>query len=238
MMIFAKEYELRGSDFDSGGHLRPASVLDLFQDVAGLHAERLGIGFETLLQRQEIWVLTKVRYRLVQAPALYERVRVRTWPLVPGRLSFRREYAIESLDGRVLVQGASEWVVVHATERRVLSPGNVYPAGEEHCTDSFFPPRLPKVPPLAATGEGLEIVPGYSHLDRNGHVNNTRYADYVVDALGSTAAVKELWLDYHKELLQGDSVTVELQRQEGCAVVWGFNGAGERMFACRVEVEE
>ena len=89
MMIFQKEYELRAADFDRWDRIRPASVLSLFQDVAGIHANELGIGFAALMERKTIWVLTKVRYELVGTPRRYERVRVRTWPLPPARINFR-----------------------------------------------------------------------------------------------------------------------------------------------------
>ena len=113
MMIFEKEYELRGSDFDRFDRIRPAAVLDLFQDVAGIHAVELGVGFHDLIAREMIWVLTKIRYEIVGELRRYERVRVRTWPLPPSRVNCRREYRIEAMDGAVLVNGTSEWVIVH-----------------------------------------------------------------------------------------------------------------------------
>ena len=73
VMVFEKEYELRGSDFDCCDRLRPASVLDLFQDVAGIHATELGVGFDDLIARKMIWVLTKVQYEVVGAVRRYDR---------------------------------------------------------------------------------------------------------------------------------------------------------------------
>ena len=59
MMSYEKEYELRAADFDRWDRMQPASILSLFQDVAGIHANELGIGFAALMANQTIWVLTK-----------------------------------------------------------------------------------------------------------------------------------------------------------------------------------
>ena len=236
MMIFEKEYELRAADFDCYDRMHPASILSLFQDVAGIHANELGIGFAALMERQTIWVLTKVRYELVGTPRRYERVRVRTWPLPPARINFRREYCIETMDGEVLVQGTSEWVVVHSEKRRVLPAVDVYPT-DDYCTDTCFPGRLAKVPLFDPEGEGREVVPGFTQLDINGHINNTCYADFVMDALSPAAdtVVTGLQIDYHRELMAGQRFTLHLRR-EGDQLLACGSAEGERMFSCRLQL--
>ena len=239
MMTYEKEFELRAGDFDRWDRIQPASILSLFQDVAGIHANRLGIGFDELMARQTIWVLTKVRYRMVGTPRRYQRVRVRTWPLPPARINFRREYCIETPEGEVLVQGTSEWVVVHSEKRRVLPASNVYPS-DDYCTDTVFPGRLPKVPQFEAAGEGVEVVPGFTQLDINGHINNTFYANYVLDAVAPEqgVTVQELQIDYHRELMAGQSVYLHWRREGGEVLAKGLSAEGECMFSCRMALGE
>ena len=237
MMQLEKCYELRAADFDRYDRIHPSSVLSLFQDVAGIHANALGIGYNALMAQKTIWVLTKVRYRMVGTPRRYETVRVRTWPLPPARVNFRREYVMETPEGEVLIQGTSEWVVVHSEKRRVLPATDLYP-GDDYCTDTYFEGRLAKVPLFEAEGEGREVVPGFTQLDINGHINNTCYADFVMDALSPAAdtAVTGLQIDYHRELLSGQEVRLHLQRQGGTVLCRGICGE-ECMFSCRVELE-
>lgn len=239
MMMFEKEYELRGSDFDRYDRIRPAAVLDLFQDVAGIHAIELGVGFDDLIAKEMIWVLTKVRYEIVGTLRRYETVRLRTWPLPPSRVNYRREYRIESPDGTVLVHGTSEWVIVHSEKRRVLPAAQVYPAGRAYCTDTVFPQRLAKVPAFPPEGEGMTLCPGFSQLDLNGHVNNTKYADYVCDllALPEEETITAFSIDYHREVLQGDALTLYAAKTEEGFLCRGVS-AGELMFSCSVNVNK
>ncbi len=240
MMQYEKSYELRAADFDRYDRIHPASILSLFQDVAGIHANELGIGFHQLMANKTIWVLTKVRYRVVGQLRRYETVRVRTWPLPPARVNFRREYCIESPDGTPLVYGTSEWVIVHSEKRRVLPATNVYPEGEDYRTDTFFEGRLAKVPQFDAADEGRTVVPGYTQLDINGHINNTCYAGYVMDALSPAdgETVREMQIDYHRELIEGTPVQLHLQREGRTVLAKGVSGEGECMFSCRVELDE
>lgn len=239
MMQYEKEYELRGADFDGCNYLRPASVLELFEDVASIHAMELGVGYEELMERQSVWVLTKVRYRVVRQPQVRERVRVRTWPLPPGRVNFRREYVIESLQGEPLILGGSEWVVMHCEKRRVLPATDLYP-GDDYRMDMHFPQRLAKVPSFEPEDEGTVVYPAFTDLDINGHVNNTKYANYVLNARPPRrgAAVTELAIDYHREVLPGNALRIFCREESGVLLARGVSDAGETMFSCCMELTE
>ena len=239
MMQFEKEYELRAADFDAYDRILPASVLELLQDVAGIHANELGIGFHALMEKKTIWVLTKVRYRVVRQPRRYERVVVRTWPLRPGRVSFRREYEMETPEGEVLLHGTSEWVIVHSEKRCVLPTSDVYPS-DEYRTDTQWEGRLAKVSDAIDNEGGVTVRPAFTDLDINGHVNNAKYANYVVNALppAEGAAVQEFAIDYHREVLLGKQLRICCKEEGGTICARGYNDEGELMFACRMTMEQ
>ena len=48
-LFLEKDYRLRTGDFDRYRRLHPTAVLDLFQDIGGLQAEMMGIGYDCLL---------------------------------------------------------------------------------------------------------------------------------------------------------------------------------------------
>lgn len=237
MLDFKKSFELRGSDFDCYNHLRPSSVLDFFQEVAGRHAEQMGMGFFDLIGKKMIWVLTRVKYEVVGEVRRNERVTVRTWPLPPRHVIYRREYTIDGEDGRRLVNGAAEWVIAHSEQRRVLAPGNIYPEGEEFCTELLFDRRFRHVPPFQTEEKGQIVRPSFTHLDLNGHVNNTHYASYVIDVLrpGRDSEISRFQIDYHRELLLDEPVEIQFQRHEDDVLAQGISPEGERMFACKLE---
>ena len=60
-----KQYFIHEPFVGAGDFLRLASILDLFQDTAALHARNLGIGYDDLLKLNLLWVVTNVEFELV-----------------------------------------------------------------------------------------------------------------------------------------------------------------------------
>ncbi len=236
---FEREYWLRTSDFDRYGRLQPASILDLFQDAAGGHAAVLGIGGNVMIEKQLMWVLTKVRYQVLAPAHMFQKVKVQTWPLTPSRIGFQREYCIRDEQDGILVKGSSQWVLMHAQKRSFMPVKDVYPMDLEFSTEQMFEGKIQRIRDFEPQGEAFALQPGFSDLDINGHVNNTKYANYVLNALRPAAeeAIVSLQIDYHRELQEGAKVLVEKRREDGLVLACGRNEAGDNMFACRMELQ-
>ncbi len=235
--VWQKQYALRAGDFDRFDQIKPSAVLDLFQDAAGQHAEELGVGFAQMLARSYLWVLVRIRFRIIKAPVRYQDVRVKTWPLEPNRLSYRREYCITDENEEVLIIGTSEWVVMHSEKRRLLSVPDLYPFTSGFCEDVMFEGKLGKVQDFEASAAAHSIAVRFCDLDINGHVNNTKYADYALDALESTGEnmLQEFQIDYRKEVYDGMLLNIYAQKADGQALIKGENADGETMFACSLQ---
>ena len=233
---FEKEFYLRTADFDCRMDLQPASVLDLFQDVAGEHARVLGIGRDTMLENRLIWVIVKVRYRILSMPKQFDRVRVKTWPLPPRRSLFQREYKIMAEDGTPLVLGSSEWVVIHSERRRLVPIGDVYPLKDGFLEERNFEDGFPRLTDFSGDGESRTILPLFSELDVNGHVNNTKYANYVMDTVNPNERehISEFQIEYHREVQPDHPLSLLAVRGEGRIDIKGTDSDGARMFTARI----
>lgn len=236
--VFKTDFNFRMSDFDCKKKLLPCAVLDVFQEVAGLHGELLGVGFDDMLKKELIWVLVKVRYKVLKEPELHQKVLVKTWPLPPERISYRREYEILDQEDNPLIQGSSEWVAVHSIKRKIMPAKAIYNiSAQEFCTRLCFEDKGTKIKPFEVLGDGFEICPQYCDIDLNGHVNNTKYANFVIDALSPERAIKTFQIDYHKEVLAGCDLKIHTASFENQTVAIGKNNVGENMFSCKLEWE-
>lgn len=234
-------YHLRTGDFDCRARLQPASVLDVFQDIAGLNAEDTpGMTTADMRGAGLLWVVTRIKYEVLATPSLHQEVRVRTWPLAPSRVGFQREYTMHSLNGELMVRSTSEWVMMDARERSFVSAREVYSGPDDFSTETAFPGKTRRnrgIAPEQATDEHV-VEPAYSDIDVNGHVNNTRYASWVLDALQLTEdeAIRSFQIDFRREVRIGDEVRVLTRRSEGGADAVGLDATGgEQMFAARIE---
>ncbi len=231
-------YPLRACDFDCYQRLQPAGVLDLFQDVAGRHSVELGIGIEQLMAQNKLWIVSSIYYEVVKTPKMYDEVTLRTWPLTPSVAVFPRDYVMEDAQGNLLVKGTSQWAVIDKEKRRVAPAKGIYPQELLCLEHRAFEEKISRLRDFEPTGEGMQVIPTFSQLDCNGHVNNTKYANYVLDALQlpRETPIRTFHIHYRKELLLGIPVTVYTQYKQGVYDVMGKNEQGETMFNCQITV--
>lgn len=236
--LFEKEYELRTSDFTCNNKLQPASILDLFQSVAGEHANELGCGFNNMIAENMLWVVIRTKFKILNDAVLFDKVKVKTWPLPPSRVSFQREYLIENNNGEPLVKGTSEWVVMHSAERKLMVAKDIYPLTEFH-TEKTFEERTQKLRDFEADDTCYTLCPGFSQLDMNNHVNNTKYANYVLDAcnLKNDELIDEFQIDFKHEMHAGAELKVHSKREDGFIFAKGVNETGETMFSCKITLK-
>ena len=235
--LWEKEYYLRASDFDKFNHIKPSAVLDLFQDAAGQHAIEIGVGFDQMIKRSYLWVLTKIKFKIIKEPKSYQNVIIKTWPLPPNRLSYRREYAIENENGERIIKGSSEWVVINSEKRRFLSVPDLYPFNDGFHEEIMFEGKLSKVADFEITDIPRTINAGFCELDVNNHVNNTKYANYVLDAINPQEQhqLETFQIDYRKEVFQGTKLNIYHTWDNNTVLSKGLDDKGDVMFACKLE---
>lgn len=235
--LWEKEYFLRASDFDKYDHIKPSAVLDLFQDAAGQHAIEIGVGYDEMIKRSYLWVLTRIKFKVITEPTSYQKVILKTWPLAPNRLSYRREYCIENENRERLILGSSEWVVIDSEKRRFLSVPDLYPFTDGFHKEIMFEGKLGKILDFEAIGTPRTVNVGFCELDINNHVNNTKYANYVLDAINPSKsdALDTFQIDYRKEVLQGTEIAIYHTKQDNIVLTKGQDENGDTMFACKIE---
>ena len=237
---WSKEYTLRASDFDKYNCILPSAVLDLFQDAAGQHAEEIGVGFADMIKRSYLWVLTRVKFKIISAPKRYQTVSVKTWPLEPNRLNYRREYCIEDENGNKLIIGSSEWVVIHSEKRRFISVPDLYNFSDGFHNEVMFEEKLSKIPDFESSDVSYTINAGFCELDLNNHVNNTKYANFVFNAINPTEKelLESFQIDYRKEVVQGTQLDIYYSKDDNNILAKGQNTNGDTMFACKIEFKK
>lgn len=235
-----RKCRLGTTDFDRYCRLQPAAVLDIFQDAAAEHALQLGMGFEAMTQRGMAWVVLRVCYEQLAQPKLFDEVQITTWPHAPGALDFGRDYRIDAADGTPLILGSSTWVVIDLETRKLVPAKEVGFPADSVRDEHIFPERLRKLRDFPALDEGIALRSRYTDVDLNGHVNNAKYANYVIDALrpGPDCTLEQFQLDYHHEVLPDTALTLYTNQEGSALLCKGCDSEGTLMFSGRMIVRE
>lgn len=227
---------LRVTDFDRYGRLKPSAALSLFQEAATAQAGLMNIGHDDMEALGVFWAVIRTYYEVVKQPELYTSAQVRTWPHTPSRFSFQRDYVMTSLDDEVLLRGTSEWVLMSIESRQFVNITDVYTPPENLIDERNFERKPRKIADFELSGsEPYLVVPQYSAVDVNGHVNNSFYADYPFDAVSpdGSYALESFQIDFRHEVRQGEELAIHTATQGDEFLAKGINASGEAAFLTR-----
>ena len=209
---YDETFSLRPRDCDLNEKWRPSAILETMQDVAGAHSILLGCGRDELVKKNIVWVLSRCELHMDRYPAVGEKITVHTFPTPTRICFFPRYYIFTDTRGEMIGKAGSLWLLLDLGTRRMLPPGDVARLIPDN-KDLSVPMNLP-----ATVGklQGEEFVseyrPVYTDLDVNGHVNNTRYADWLCNTLGIELMTEyepeRIILNYNHEVLPGSVVTL------------------------------
>lgn len=234
-------FYFRYSEFDIYDRVLPSSLFSAFQDIAGEHAERLGVGYKEMIDRDLIWVLVRSKYEILSHPQVDTEYILETWPLPKGPIDFNRDYRIRQTNGEVLIRATSKWAVTNLKTRKLVRSRDI-----NYCGENFYPVRnFEEDLQNFALEEKEQKSFIFSHtvrftdLDHNRHMNNTKYATLVLDAISPNEdeIITEMQINYLIECQLGDKINVYLNQQNGYYYVDGIkNGSEQKIFSAKVKI--
>ena len=203
--MLTKPFDIRYDELDTHAHIGPVTLLRYFQEAAALDAASFAFGWEQLQEKNLAWVLTHMQLEMLGEPAPKQTVSARTWHAFSDKLLSRREFEFTDQDGKPLARGASWWALIDVTKRRLTkSPAELLalnPAEPQFITqEENFKRALP--PNAPQTGEAVIYV-RREDLDLNGHVNNTHYAAWALEAVPEGKRLHKLLIHFKNESRAG-----------------------------------
>ncbi len=230
--IFQTTLSINAFECDINQRWKPAAFFQHLTETAGDHAALLGCGFETMYARNLYWVHSRMKIKFFRFPLAGEKITITTWPkTIQQKLFFVRDYLVEAQDGALLAAASSAWLVIDATARRMVPPlaaGLQLPA---------MPDKIGLDEPLERLQvpddghERLSLRAGYSAVDMLGHVNNSRYVEWICDTFPLEThrrnSLDWMQINYDKEILPGEDVTVTSLNSPEDPAMWTLRGINQ-----------
>ena len=213
-MIYENKITLYNSYFNAHDKLSLKAILSIFQDVASIHAEEIGVGFSDMVKKGFYWVLIRIKIDVIKMPKPNETVLVSTWPLEKGRIDFDREFKICSLGGETLITGVSKWCVIDTTTRTLKRTDGVDYVGEYVDQKIYLEPFNKITLPNDMGKKQLTHVVNYSDLDHNWHMNNTNYAN-LISAVCKNKDFTHFEINFISECMENQEISVYSKEENG-----------------------
>ena len=209
---FDTTFSIASYEVDLSGELSLFALFNRFQDLAGMHAEFLQVGYKRLQESNLAWVLSRIKLHIKSLPHWGDTVLLATWPKGVNRLFAMRDFSLTSEKGQAMVLATSAWLLVDIDKNRPYRIENLP-------IDLQFPGAphaIADVPDKIRMPEGAAVVcerPIWlSDIDTNQHVNNAQYAKWICDCFSGdqfrNRRLTSIQINYLEETLFGDTVSL------------------------------
>lgn len=187
-MYYTAKYTIPSYLCDHNDKLTMWGLARLFQDVAGGHVEKEGLGFASLIEQGKAWVLCRSLYQINRLPKECEEITIKTWSRGTDGLFAFREYQVFDNHNNIIASCSSYWAVIDFVSRHVIRLNNLMDKFEHHDDSSTGFNKIDRIR-FPHNFEPKEIVSQFtvtaSMLDHTLHVNNAEYIKWIFDNLFS-----------------------------------------------------
>ncbi len=215
MKSYTLNKAITSSEVDNKQSYRAFSFMEQTQDIANLHASRIGFGYDDLIKSNSAWVLSRFHARFINPPKWQDSVSLTSWHKGRDGVFSLRDFEMRSADDEsLLIAATSSWLIIDLASRRMLRPDAVLgdvgqstslkrDAIEEHCGKLRFSCEMQ---------QSLTVKVSYSDIDMNAHTNNAKYTEWSFDALPHEVTLEryidEYQINFNKETRLGDTVNI------------------------------
>ena len=200
---------------DMNGHIKLPDVILLSLQVSGMQSIELGVSDKDILEDYNlVWIITEYDIEVVRLPRFAEEITIETEALSYNRLFCYRRFTIYDEAGQELIHMMATFVLMDRDSRKVhaVEPGIVAPYQSE------FDKKLIRGPKYESLEEPIskDYHVRFFDLDMNGHVNNSKYLDWIFEVMGADFLTqyipKKINLKYVKEVRPGGVITSAVER--------------------------
>ena len=205
MEYYSKNISVDGHDVDFNGVARASALMRYIQTAAQDQLTDNGMSYDQLKEKKRAFILSRIKMEISDTVREYEPLVAVTFPCESRGYSFLRCYKLMH-DGRTSGRAVSIWAMID-TESRALVKVNDFDLPLKK-----YEPLDMALTRIAMPSEMREVgkyTVSYGMLDRNRHMNNTRYPDvYATFMPMDGMRIAEITINYSNEAPEGDILTV------------------------------
>lgn len=217
MMVREEKFKIKTYECRPDGNIKMASLMQYLQEVAAQHAEQLGFGVDRLNKINSYWILLNFRIEINRLPEWNDQITIKTWPSGYNRLIATREFVAKDQNDCELFRAGSQWMVLDKISSR---PKNLFRLDLSLPRTGLkaLSEELVRLEPRDDYSKVNRISVPYSSIDLNGHVNNTEYIRWGIDALRKAfkfdGNIRSMCATYLSEVFEADELDLLLSQSK------------------------
>ena len=208
MKEFSKAYYLAAGECNPQGELPLTLLMTRIIEVATLHANSWGVGYERLIRDNQVWVLSRVAIEMTEYPKVNTNYKLTTWIEDYNRHFSQRNMRIDDENGKPLGYVRTIWMVIDMNTRASV---DIEKLGyiRENVSDIPCPIEPQSRLRPIEQGHAVDYTFGYMDCDFNRHVNTVRYLSLLMNMFDMDCYdhyfIRRMELSFIKETHYGET---------------------------------
>ncbi|MBQ9418931.1 MAG: hypothetical protein IJU31_00995 [Synergistaceae bacterium] len=224
--MFTRELTVQPSDVSCQGTIKLKSLLDYFQNTAGLAVEDIEGTTTELIARGYAWVLTRYEIEITgKLPSLDEKFFINTFHDPSHGYNTLRVFDVRADSGLPIVFAKSSWLLLDLANGRPVKAGAHLPEILKRDTQEINPDFQDISDEAGEVLRSVEFPVRFHDLDYNAHVNNAAYFAWVFD---------ECPIDFMTHSLKAIRASFRSGAKFGEKVTLNYSELGKNIFSCRI----
>ncbi|MCS4487466.1 acyl-ACP thioesterase domain-containing protein [Streptococcus sciuri] len=213
-LLYSESYQVPFYETDVNHYMKLPHLLSLALQVSGKHSMTLGVGDDVIFEQYGlVWVITDYHLDIIRLPRYAEKIRIETEATAYNRLFCYRNFYIYGEDGTKIITILSTFVLMDFETRKVHPViENIVSVYKSDKVKKVI--HGPRYKPLETPEDRLYHV-RYFDLDMNGHVNNSKYLEWMFEAIDFSFLKghipKTIDLKYIKEIHYGSDIVSSIE---------------------------
>ena len=204
-----KEYPISMSEQDMLFRLKPSALLNLLQDMGARNIDSTPFGRKELLDQGLGWFLVRYRIEFEKYPKNLSEIILKTENRGTFKQTAYRSFEAYTKNNDLILRAISSWLMVDLNSKLLVNIEQKFPeiVKFEKRDDDL---TLRKLRTITEWNKEKTFHVRYEDLDMNGHVNNTVYISWAMEALDidflNSHNIKNLDIYFKHEVKYGQDV--------------------------------
>ena len=193
--------------------IRPSALFRYYQQVAGEHLDSLGLTYNDTRDKGCVFVITRMKSVFYSPIKRYDDIVIKTSSRGIKGAVFTRDYSVMRGDA-LIAEASTQWTLIDIDSRRICRPSvyaDYFTSNESIC--SFTDIKKCRFETPLENEYLYKVV--FFDIDENRHMNNTRYTDICLDAVGGLAKgeyIREVSVDFLSEAKLEDLLLIKYSK--------------------------
>lgn len=173
-MVVKHDFFVGFRDVDINSKMKNSSILNVFQDIAGIHSIEIGRKFKGL---DSTWILVGYKVNILRRPKYGDTITAYTWATEIKNIMAVREFEIRDKDNNLMVTAISNWAHMSNNKLSKVTEECVNAYEMEQGKTNYNESKLKKIQEPENYLFEKEYVADWDWIDVNHHMNNIYYLD-------------------------------------------------------------